>query len=55
MTKKIFVNTEEEFDNLMCKYNLEDCGMSGDYPGWHWFADDEADVYVYYKFFYNGR
>ena len=49
MMKEIFITTDEEFLNVMCEYNLEDCGMSGRYPGWHWFQDDDAEVAIYVK------
>lgn len=44
----LFVNFEE-LENLECEYNLEDCGMSGQFPGYHWFQDDEAEIAVYVK------
>lgn len=46
--KEIFVNWEE-LEELEVKYNLEDCGMSGKHPGYHWYQDDEAEVSVYVK------
>jgi len=47
--KEIFVETAEEFENLQVEYNLEDLGMSGQHPGFHWLQDDRAEVAVYYK------
>ena len=47
--KKIFITDLEELQEKECKYNLEDCGMSGDYPDYHWLQDDDADVAIYYK------
>ena len=47
--KEIRVTSIEELGEMETEYNLEDCGMSGQYPGWHWYQDDEADVAVYYK------
>ena len=44
--KELFVDWEK-FEELEIEYTLEDCGMSGRYPGWHWFQDDEADIAVY--------
>lgn len=51
-----YIPVEEKFctdpalmEDLMCRYNLEDCGMSGLHPGWHWYQDDAAGVAVYYK------
>ncbi|MBP3460355.1 MAG: hypothetical protein J6K58_14190 [Lachnospiraceae bacterium] len=46
--KTLFV-TWEEFEELECEYNLEDCGMSGMYVGYHWFQDDDAEIAVYVK------
>ena len=46
--KEIFANWEE-FEELETEYNLEDCGMSGKYAGYHWFHDDEAQVAIYVK------
>lgn len=37
----------EDFEDLSIKYNLEDCGMSGTYPGYHWFVDDETKINIY--------
>lgn len=45
MRKEIFVTTIEEIEELKCKYNLDDCGMSGRYDGWHWLSGEEIDVY----------
>ncbi|WP_394918998.1 hypothetical protein [uncultured Robinsoniella sp.] len=49
MMNEIFVETIEELEELEAMYNLEDCGMSGLYPGYHWYQDDEAEVVVYCK------
>lgn len=49
MAENIFVTDEQEMDDLMVQYNLEDNGMSGCYLGYHWYSDDEADVNVYFK------
>jgi len=46
--KEIFA-TWEEFEELEIEYNLEDCGMSGKYPAYHWYQDDAAQVVVYVK------
>lgn len=46
--KEVFVKSAEELNELEVKYNLEDCGMSGQYPSCHWLQDDEAEVAVYY-------
>lgn len=47
--KEIFVTTLEELEEMECEHNLEDCGMSGQYIGHHWYQDDEAEVSVYFK------
>ena len=47
--KKIFVETLEELQELKEQYNLQDCGMSKKYYGWHWYQDDDAKVAVYFK------
>ena len=47
--KEIFVTNLEEFEELECEYNLEDCGMSGQYYDWHWYQDDDNEVAVYFK------
>lgn len=45
---EIFVNSIEELEELEVEYNLVDCGMSGQYPGYHWMHDDDSEVSVYY-------
>lgn len=47
--KELFVTTLDELQDLELEYNLEDCGMSGKYYGWHWYQDDEQQVAVYFK------
>lgn len=47
--KELFVKTLDELEELEIEYNLEDCGMSGQYYNWHWYQDDEAGVAVYFK------
>lgn len=47
--EEIFVTNLEELQDLECEYDLEDCGMSGLYNGWHWLQDDESNVAVYFK------
>lgn len=47
--KELFIKSDDEFLDLQCEYNLEDCGESGKYPGWHWYQDDEAEIAVYTK------
>lgn len=47
--EELFVTTLEELEKMQEQYNLEDCGMSGQHYGWHWFQDDEASVSVYFK------
>lgn len=49
INQEIFPKTWEEFQQLEIDYNLEDCGMSGLYYGYHWFQDDQAGVAVYVK------
>lgn len=49
MDKNIFTTTIEELQESEEKYNLEDCGMSGLFIGWHWFCDNEKDVNVYFR------
>lgn len=46
--KEIFANWEE-LEELEVEYNLEDCGMSGKYIGYHWYQDDAAEISVYVK------
>lgn len=45
---ELFVRDFERMEELECEYNLEDCGLSGKYYGWHWFQDDDAGVAVYF-------
>lgn len=47
--KELFVKDLESLEELEYKYNLEDCGMSGQYYGWHWYCDDEEEVNAYFK------
>lgn len=47
--REIFVENAGELEELEVKFNLEDNGMSGQYPEYHWLQDDEAEVAVYYK------
>lgn len=47
--REIFVKSAEELEGLEVEFNLEDNGMSGQYPEYHWLQDDEAEVAVYYK------
>lgn len=47
--KQIFVTDLEQLQELEERYNLEDCGMSGQHYGWHWLQDDEARIAVYFK------
>lgn len=49
MMREIFVETVEELEDLEVEFNLEDCGMSGQYSGYHWLQDDDAEVAVYYN------
>jgi hypothetical protein len=47
--KEVFVESSEQLEELETVYNLEDCGMSGKYPDYHWLQDDENGIAVYYK------
>lgn len=47
--REIFVESAEQLEELETEYNLEDCGMSGRDPSYHWLQDDEAEVAVYYN------
>lgn len=47
--EKIFCKSELEFLELDMKYDLEDCGMSGLYPGYRWYQDSGANIAVYRK------
>lgn len=46
---EIFCDTPDEYNDLCCEYNLEDCGASGKYVGSSWSRDDKNNVDVYYK------
>ena len=46
---EIFCNTPDEYNDLCCEYDLEDCGNSGKYVGSSWSHDDKNNVDVYYK------
>lgn len=46
---EIFCNTPDEYNDLCCEYDLEDCGMSGKHIGSSWSHDDKNNVDVYYK------
>lgn len=49
--KEIFVNFDE-FAEMECEYDMEDCGMSGRHIDYHWFVakniktGEELQVYV---------
>lgn len=45
--EKIFCETEEKFCEMQRRYDLEDCGVSGLYPEYHWYQDANANVTVY--------
>ena len=45
--EKIFCETEEKFCEMQRRYDLEDCGVSGLYPEYHWYQDSNANVAVY--------
>lgn len=45
--EKIFCETEEKFLEMQRRYDLEDCGVSGLYSGYHWYQDSNANVAVY--------
>lgn len=47
----LLVTTVEGLEDLQALFNLEDCGMSGNRPGWHWFQDDDAQLTVYFKLY----
>lgn len=47
--EKMFCKSELEFLEMERQYNLEDCGMSGLYPDYHWYQDANANVAVYIK------
>lgn len=47
--REIFVRSLEELEKLECEYNLENCGCSGQYPGWTWLQDDDTKIAVYFK------
>ena len=44
--EKIFCETDEKFCEIQRKYDLEDCGISGLYPEYHWYRDRNANVEV---------
>lgn len=44
----LFVNWND-LEELEIMYNLKDGGMSGHYPGYHWFYDDYTGINVYVK------
>lgn len=46
---EIFCDTSDEYNDLCCEYDLEDCGNSGKYVGSSWSHDDKNNVDVYYK------
>lgn len=46
---EIFCDTPDEYNDLCCEYDLEDCGNSGKYVGSSWSHDDKNNVDVYYK------
>ena len=46
---EIFCNTSDEYNDLCCEYDLEDCVMSGKYVGSSWSHDDKNNVDVYYR------
>ena len=45
--EKIFCETKERFLEMQRRYDLEDCGISGLYPEYHWYQDSNANVAVY--------
>lgn len=47
---EIFCDTPDEYNDLCCEYNLEDCGASGKYYGYSWSCDVKNNVHVYYKY-----
>ena len=47
---EIFCDTPDEYNDLCCEYNLEDCGASGKYVGSSWSRDDKNNVDVYFKY-----
>lgn len=50
--EKIFCETEEKFFEIQRRYDLEDCGISGLYPEYHWYQDSNANVAVYRRRWY---
>ena len=46
---EFFCNTSDEYNDLCCEFDLEDCGASGKYYGYSWSRDDKNNVDVYYK------
>lgn len=47
--EKIFCETKERFLEMQRRYDLEDCGISGLYPEYHWYQDSNANVAVYMR------
>ena len=45
MKKELFVKLPENLQDIMEDIELQDCGMSGKYQGWHWFSGCCIDVY----------
>lgn len=45
--EKIFCENDRKFEEMKRIYDLEDCGMSGLYPEYHWYQDANANVAVY--------
>lgn len=44
--KELFVSWEK-LEELETQLDLQNYGMSGRYPGKHWFQDDERNIAVY--------
>ena len=47
---EIFCDTPDEYNDLCCEFDLEDCGASGKYVGSSWSRDDKNNVDVYFKY-----
>jgi len=45
MKEELFIMLPENLQDIMEDIELQDCGMSWKYKGWHWFSDDCIDVY----------
>ena len=45
MKEELFVKLLENLQDIMEDIELQDCGMSGKYQGWHWFSGDCIDIY----------